>query len=141
METPVGKSGANGEYQPDDFEQVQAELARPRTDEVDPDFIFDFYLESISRLGGAMLASIQADKYPIYRYKLRQVLEEIEKKFGTWPDLNEHLRTNIDVAMSESPPYTMLVTTPVAKAIKKLTAQKQKQERAARRRKNTPQPR
>jgi hypothetical protein len=41
----------------------------------------------------------------------------------------------IDVALSYFPPETTLVTKPVAKALKKIITEKQKQERAARRRK------
>jgi hypothetical protein len=80
-----------------------------------------------------MLASIQIDKYPIYRYRLRQTLKEIEEAFGTWPELDKDLRIHIDVALSESPPYTKFVTDPIDKILKTLVHQKQKQERASHR--------
>ena len=124
-----------GQYTADTFKQVQAELIRPRTDETDSDFIFDFYLECVSRLGGAMLSSIEANKYSPFRYKLRQLLKEIEDKFGTWPTLDEDLRTAIDVAMSEIPPYTPLVTDKIHNNLQKIIRQKQKQERILRRQK------
>jgi transcriptional regulator with XRE-family HTH domain len=130
-----------GLFTKDEFERVQVELSRPRTDEVDPEFTFEFYLESISRLGGAMLASIQTDKYPIYRYKLRQALNDIEKKFGDWPALDDGRQTRIDVALSYFPHETTLVTEPIAKALKKLIREKQKQERATRRGKTKRAPR
>src|SRR5204863_6053527 len=92
----------NATYKVEEFENVQAELARPHSEPFDIDFNFEFYLECMGRLGSSLVASVEADKYRIFQYKLRQILDEIEAKFGTSPTLNENLRTNIVMAASEA---------------------------------------
>ena len=124
-----------GEYTMEEFERVQADLVQPRTDETDLEYISEFYLDCVSRLGEALLAAIKADHYPIFRYRLRQLLQRVEEEFGTWPAIEEDRQFTIDVALSYFPPESTLVTEPVAKGLEKLIREKQKQERAARRRK------
>jgi transcriptional regulator with XRE-family HTH domain len=127
-----------GAYTVEEFERVQADLVQPRTHYTDLEYISEFYLDCVSRLGETLLASIRADRYPIYRYRLRQLLQSVEQELGTWPAIEESRQTSIDVAVSYFPPETSLVTEPVARALKKLIREKQKQKRAARPRKNRP---
>jgi transcriptional regulator with XRE-family HTH domain len=131
---PTGppQSQWGGQYTVEEFERVQADLVQPRTHYTDLEYISEFYLDCVSRLGETLLASIRADRYPIYRYRLRQLLQNAEEEFGTWPAIEEERQFTIDVALSYFPPETTLVTEPVAKALKKIIKEKQKQERASR---------
>ncbi len=129
------RSQWGGEYTLEEFERVQADLIQPRTHYTDLEYISEFYLDCSSRIGEALLASIRADHYPIFRYRLRQLLDRLEQEFGTWPSIEKERQIGIDVALSYFPPESTLVTEPIAKALKKLIREKQKLERATQRQK------
>ena len=117
-------------YARSDFENAQANLHRKFDDETDPEYSREFLGQCLAAIASAMLSAIEKDQYVLFRYKTRQLLDELSQKFGNWPAIDNESQLILDVCVSVEPPEFQLLTDLIDKEMMKLFKDRRRAARA-----------